>query len=152
MASNAILALGATVEFSRTGTTGWVKVPEAIGIAIPSVEKSWIDVTNLDSQGYHEYVPGLKDAGERAVPCNYTSDGYEDLIAEEVWSETNGPLYFRTTLRPAPGQSTGDVFEFRAYPSVSVDDATDPEAKLTMTLSLRATGAPEWTRGAAVAP
>lgn len=149
MASKAIIAYGATVERSQDGTT-YTEIPEALGIAIPQVEKDWVDVTSLDSAGgYKEYIPGLKDGGTRAVSCNYTPAGYEAMLADEVWSETNGPIYYRTTLKPAPGQSAGDRFTFRAYPSVSVDDAGAPGDKMGMTVNLRMSGAVTWVRGAA---
>lgn len=149
MPSKAIIAYGASVERSQNGTT-YTDIPEALGIAIPQVEKDWVEVTSLDSVGgYKEYIPGLKDAGTRAVPCNYTPDGYEAMIADEVWSETNGPIYYRTTLKPAPGQATGDVFTFRAYPTVAVDDAGAPGDKMGMTVTLRMSGAPTWVKGPA---
>lgn len=144
--SNAILAYGATVELSANGTTGWAEIPELTSVAVPATTQDYVDVTSLDSAGgFREYIPGLKDAGQLSLNANYTHDGYQALSAYQ----TSGDMaYFRVTLAPAPDQSTGDVFTFAGYVTLSVD-AGDVAGKVGMTINLRISGAVAWTEGAA---
>lgn len=149
--SDAIIAYGATVERSIDGTT-WEPIPEVVGVAVPAVVRNWVDVTHLQSPGgFREYKPGLKDAGEIAIPCNYTSAGYAQQIADQTASETGGPIHYRTTLPPNADQADGDVFLFDGYPVPSLDGGDDPEAKIGMTITIRTTGAFEFTAGVAAA-
>lgn len=148
MASKQIIAYGATVERSVNGTSGWVRIPECKGVAVPVVAQEYPEVTSLDSAGgFREYVKGLKDAGEISIPCGYTALGYEQQLADNAAADA---IYYRVTLRPAPDQSTGDVFAYRGFPTPELEDngIGDP---IGMTIKLRITGAVTWTRGTAAA-
>lgn len=145
MASKQIIAYGALVERSLDGTV-WADIPEAKGIAVPTVETDYQDATSLDSpNGFREYVKGMKDAGTITVPCGYTSAGYEQQLADQ---NADDAIYYRTTLKPAPGQATGDVFEFRGFPTPQVE-GSDVAGLVGMTISIRTTGDVEWTKGTA---
>ncbi|MGP3725930.1 hypothetical protein [Cereibacter sphaeroides] len=144
MASKQIIAYGAKVERSTDGTTGWTVIPEAKGIAVPVVEQDYQDVTSLDSEGgYRDYIKGLKDIGQITIPMGYTSAGYAAMIADQ---EAPNPIHYRVTMKPAPDQSTGDVFEFRGFPVPQIE-AGDLGAPVGINLNIRGTGAPTWTRG-----
>lgn len=144
--SNQIIAYGATVERSIDGTT-WTEIPECKAVAIPMVETEYLDATSLDSpNGFREYVKGLKDAGVLAVTAGYTAAGYEQQIADQVAADS---IYYRTTLKPQPNQSTGDSFEFRGFPTPTVQQ-TETGALIDMEVSIRTTGDVTWTRGTAV--
>lgn len=143
--SNQIIAYGATVERSLDGTT-FTEIPECKGVAVPVVETEYLDATSLDSpNGFREYVKGMKDAGVLAVPCGYTSAGYEQQLADQA-SAT--PVYYRTTMKPAPNQSTGDVFTFRGFPTPSVETGDTGEL-IMMTVNIRTTGDVTWVKGTA---
>lgn len=143
--SQQITAYGATVERSLDGTT-FTEIPEAKGVAVPVVESEYLDATTLDSpNGFREYVKGLKDAGIITVPAGYTAAGYEQQLADQA-SDT--PVYYRTTMKAAPGQATGDVFEFRGFPTPQLE-AGDVGELVAMTISIRTTGDVEWTKGTA---
>lgn len=146
MASKQITAFGAIVERSIDGVA-FTKIPECKGIAVPTVETDYQDATSLDSpNGFREYVPGLKDAGVISVPCGYTVDGYEQQLADAAVGE---PIYYRTTLKKAPGQTAGDVFTFRGFPTPQVE-GNDVGALVGMTISIRTTGDVTWVKGASV--
>lgn len=145
--SNQIIAYGALVERSLDGTT-FTEIPECKGVAVPVVETEYLDATSLDSpNGFREYVKGMKDAGVISVPCGYTAAGYEQQIADQA---TSAPIYYRTTMKPAPNQSTGDVFTFRGFPTPTVE-AGDVGELVAMTISIRTTGDVTWTKGTAAA-
>lgn len=143
--SKQIIAYGATVERSLDGTT-YADIPECKGVAVPMVETEYLDATSLDSpNGFREYVKGLKDAGVLSVPCGYTADGYEQQLADQASATA---VYYRATMKAAPGQSSGDIFEFRGFPTPQVE-GNDIGALVTMTVSIRTTGDVTWTKGTA---
>lgn len=144
--SDQFIAYGATVERSTDGST-WEEIPEAKGIAVPTVETDYQEATSLDSpDGFKEYVKGLKDAGVISVPCGYTPDGYEQQLADQAQATA---IYYRTTLPPAPSQSTGDVFEFRGFPTPQVEQNAVGDI-VGMTVSIRTSGGVDWTKGTAL--
>ena len=143
--SEQIIAYGGTQERSVDGTT-WVAIPEAKGLVVPMVETEYQDATSLDSpNGFREYVKGLKDAGVISIPCGYTADGYEQTLADQAEPTA---IYYRATLKPQPGQTTGDVFTFRGFPTPQIE-ANDIGALIGMTISIRTTGDVTWVRGTA---
>lgn len=145
--SRQIIAYGATVERSTDGTT-WEEIPECKGVAVPVVETEYLDATSLDSpNNFMEYVKGMKDAGIISVPCGYTAAGYEQQLEDQ---DEDGAIYYRTTLKPAPDQSTGDVFEFRGFPTPQLEAGAVNEL-IGMTINIRTTGDVQWTRGTAAA-
>lgn len=145
--SNQIIAYGATVERSLDGTT-FTEIPECKGVAVPMVETEYLDATSLDSpNGFREYVKGLKDAGVLSVPCGYTAAGYEQQLADQAASDA---VYYRTTMKPQPNQSTGDRFTFRGFPTPMLE-SSDVGALVGMTVSIRTTGDVSWTKGAPAA-
>jgi len=145
MASKQIIAYGAAVERSDDDGTTWTSIPECKGVAIPMVETDYQDVTNLDSpNGFREYIKGLKDAGVISVPCGYTTAGYTQQLADQAQS---APILYRTTLKPAVDQTTGDIFEFSGFPTPQVEGG-DIGAPVDMSVSIRTTGDVTWTAGA----
>lgn len=145
--SNQIISYGASVERSTDGTTGWADIPEAKGVAVPSTTQEYPEVTNLDSpNGFREYIKGLKDAGEIDVECGYTATGYEQQVADNAAA---GAIYYKVTLRPAPNQSSGDIFAFRGFPTAGLVDNGIGEP-LGMNVHIRITGDVTWTKGAAL--
>ena len=143
--SKQIIAYGALVERSTDGIT-YTKIPECKSIAVPAVSTEYLDATSFDSPDqFREYVKGLKDAGEFTVSAGYTANGYEQQIADQASDE---PIYYRTTFRPAPGQASGDVFTFRAFPTPSVE-GDDVGSLIGMTITLRTSGGLGWQKGAA---
>jgi hypothetical protein len=145
--SKQIIAYGGKVERSTNGSS-WTEIPEVQGIAVPTVTTDFPEVTNLDSpDGFREYIKGMKDAGEISLSCGYTADGYEQQLADEALDD---PVYYKVTLRAAPGQSTGDVFEYRGFPTPSLVD-NGVGSPIGMTISIRTTGDVQWTKGTAAA-
>jgi hypothetical protein len=147
MTSKQIMAYGGTVEQSVDGVT-WVEIPECKGLAVPTVESEFLEATSLDSPGRaREYVKGMTDGGTISLSAGYTSAGYAQQIAAQARDE---PTYYRTTMAPAFDQATGDVFQFRGWPTPQVE-ANDVGALVGMTIAIRVTGAITWTAGTAEA-
>lgn len=143
MATKQRLVYGSTIEWSSDGTT-FTNLPEAKALAVPETEQDYQDVTTLDSpNGFREYIPGLKDAGEISIECGYTSDAFETALGYQ----TNKTLvHFEVTLTPEPGVTGGDVFEFTAFVNPSLQ-SNEVGAPIGFTLNLRVSGAPTMTKG-----
>jgi hypothetical protein len=140
MATNAYVVLKGSTEWGTDGST-WADLPEAKSIAVPDVEIDYKDVTSLDSNGWKEFVAGLKDGGTISIPCNYTSAAY--ALAEGY--RTNGTLiHFQTTLDLQAGQATADIFMFtgRVNPKIAT---TEVGGTMMMDLEVRTSGAPTFT-------
>ena len=140
--SDQIIPFGGTVEVSSDGST-YSEVPEAKAIPVPTTTQEYPEVTSLDSAGgFREFIAGLKDAGEVAFQCGYTSAGYALIDG------LDGVLaYVRVTFPQAPSQSVGgDEFTFRAFLTPSVD-AGDVGAPINMDVNCRISGAPTYTAG-----
>lgn len=141
--SEQIIAYGATVERSLDNST-WTEIPECKGIAIPVVTTEYQEVTSLDStDGFREYIKGLKDPGEVTVPMGYTAAGYERMLADQNAADS---IYYRVTMKLQPAQATADRFQFRAFPTPELE-SSDLGSPVNINLQLRMTGAPTWTRG-----
>lgn len=144
--SNQIIAYGATVERSDDDGATWEAIPECKGVAVPAVETDYLDATSLDSaNGFREYVKGMKDAGVISVPCGYTSAGYTQQLADQA---SDAPTLYRTTMKAAPNQTTGDIFEFAGFPTPQLE-AGDVGELVGMSISIRTTGDVTWTAGTA---
>ena len=146
--SKQIIAYGGATKRSTTGlAASFVKIPEATGLGIPTVETDFVEVTNLDSaDGFKEYIKGLKDAGVLTIPCGYTSVGYAQQLADEALDD---PIFYETTLKMAAGQTSGDVFTFKGFPTTAVE-TNDLGAPIGMTVSIRVTGGMAFVAGATV--
>lgn len=123
MASSAIPVHGATVSWGTVSGT-YTAIPECKTLLVPEVSPDYIDVTSLDStNGYRDYIVGLKDTSEITLRCNYIGTTYSTARG---YADNNTLIYFETELTLASGQSTtGDVFEFAGYvvPSIPSQEA-----------------------------
>lgn len=145
MATKQRIVYGATSEWGTDGST-WADIPECKGIAVPDDEVEYQDATHLKSpNGYREYIPGLKDAGQITVPCGYSSDAYEDAAG---YRDNNTLVYFQTTMPLETGQSSGDVFTYQGYvnPKLETNEVGDI---ISMNLVVRVSGGATFTKGTA---
>lgn len=142
--TQAIIAHGALVERSQNGTA-FTAIPETKGVAIPSIAPEYLDASHTQSpDAFREYVKGMKDLGELSIPANYTTAGFTQQLADQ---DFNGPISYRVTLRAAPGQTSGDRFEFQGYPTPQVEQPTDPNEIIMMNVMIRTTGNFTFTAG-----
>lgn len=143
MATKQRIVWGAKTQWATAGGT-LADIPEVKGLAVPVPTVEYQDATSLDSAGgYREFVAGLKDAGEISLPCGYTTAGYETAYGYF----TNGTLLdFETTLPIETGQATGDVFAFQGFVTPEMETNAVGDI-IGMSLSIRVSGAPTWTKG-----
>jgi len=144
MATKQRIVYGATSEWSDDGGTTFTSIAEAKSLVVPEVQIEYQDATNLDSpNGFREWIPGLKDAGEITIPCGYTSAAYETAVGYQ----TAGTLIlFKTTLPLETGQATGDTFEFSGYVSPALETNAVGDI-IGMNLNIRTSGDVTFTAG-----
>lgn len=90
MASPAIFAQGTLVELGNGGTPTetFTPIAQLKSIDGPSLDTDDIDVTTHDgSDGFHEYIPGLKEGGELSFDINFIPDNAGHSAASGVLSK-----------------------------------------------------------------
>lgn len=144
MATKAIPVIGGTVGWSTTAT-GYVSIAEAKTLLIPEDSKEYIDVTSLDSpNGRREFIPGLIDAGELTLECNYTPD---TMDLAKTYSDNGTLIYFETQLVATSDQtSTGDKFEWSGFVTPSIQQA-NVDGAVMLNILVRTSGGMTYTQG-----
>lgn len=141
--SNTGILWGSTLEKSTDGGTTWVNVPEAKGIIVPTTQTDYVEVTSLDSpNGFREFIPGLRDAGEVSFSANFTSNGYAEMLADQ---NSRALIKYRSTLTLLPGETVPSVFECDGYPTVSKSNTSDPGEAMMMEVTVRISGEATFT-------
>ena len=75
MSSKAVSGVG--TKFNRWNGSDWKALAEINSITGPTMTRSFIDVTSLDStSGYREFITGFRDAGTIALKMNFTNATY----------------------------------------------------------------------------
>jgi predicted secreted protein len=78
MSSKAVSGVG--TKFQRWSGSAWVTLAEVNSITGPTMTRSFIDVTSLDSTGgYREFITGFRDAGTIALKMNFTRASYHAM-------------------------------------------------------------------------
>jgi predicted secreted protein len=81
MASNAVSGVGTV--FNRWSGSDWEALAEVNSITGPTMTRSFIDVTSLDSiGGYREFITGFRDAGTISLKMNFTAVTYRAMKAD----------------------------------------------------------------------
>ena len=136
---------GSLVEWSDDGSA-FTEILGAKGISIPEVSQDFNDVTSLNSPaGFKEYSKGMKDAGDISLSCFYSALLY---AAAQAKADGATPTYFRLTFPAGEGQSTGDVFTWRAWVTPSVP-SQDVGGDIMVELKQKVTAGVAWAAGAA---
>lgn len=132
--------------FSVKAATGETYVPIGEIIDIPSIlgDKSGkIDVTNLDSKGYKEYISdALKDAPEVTIKCNFVANNAGQLRITELadsGANTSFKLVLPNAITPTTGVGTTIVRD--GYVS-SRGITASKGSQLTMEFTIQFSGAP----------
>lgn len=88
MASSAFWAYGSTLQLGDGGSPeAFTSIAEIINLTPPQMSRDDIDVTsNSSSDGYREFIGGLRDGGEVAIeanwlPSNATHDDVTGLLS-----------------------------------------------------------------------
>jgi len=78
MTTNARIGFGTLFQIndpSGSPPAGWTTVAEVKGVTPPQISRDAQDATHTESpQGWREFIPGLKDAGQVSIELNFVPD------------------------------------------------------------------------------
>lgn len=128
MASQAILGSGTLLKMGATP----VEIAELSSISGPSLKAKTVDVTNMDSAGVAEKIPGILDNGTVQIEGNYISDASQTSFITAVQAKT-----LESFVIDFPSPSTHTI-AFSAYvteftPDFKVSDRITFKATLEVT-------------------
>lgn len=111
MGSKAKNSLGASIYIETAVVNTFVKVGELLDIPGVLGDKAGrIDVTNMDSTGYKEYISdGLKDAAEFSLECNFIANDAGQMRVMELGTSnamTKIKLELNDKITPVTGSNT----------------------------------------------
>lgn len=150
MTTNA--TIGHRTLFEINDGSGYVAVGEITSITLPSLSRDAIDATHTESEdGWREFIPGLKDAGEVTIEMNFvppgsggeSPDSSSDVLIRSQF-DRDDLTACRITL---PGNaSPSEVLTFNAiFTGYEVEGPVDD--KMTATLTLKVSGKVTYSSG-----
>lgn len=129
---------GIGTQFQRQDESNWVEIGEITNISPPESTMDTADATTLDSpDGREEILPTLLRNGEATLTVNFDPSDidqksfFDDLKSRQ---KRNYRIVF----------TTGDYYQFSAYVTGFQIGDIAPDGLLTATITLRATGAPDF--------
>lgn len=143
MATGAKNSLGTIFQIETATANTFVSIEEITNI--PSIlgdKAGKIDVTNLDSSGYKEYISDFKDAPEVTIQCNWTGATGQSRVQTLSDGTTTKFKMVLSDKKTVGGTGTtitrnGYISAFNIEPGVS--------KQLTMSFSVQFSGAPTIT-------
>lgn len=136
MAASAAVSGFGTIFAYESATDTFTALGEIVSVNPPKKTRGTIQVTHMTSDdGYHEYIPDLKDGGEFAIAFNYTETG--QALAQTLFEA--GREKFKITV---PGLST---IVFDAIPTEEGIEELTIDGKVSGLLSGKVTGKPVYT-------
>lgn len=137
MATGAKIGQGSEFHLGTgTGST-LTKLLEVIALSVPQVEIDEVEATSFDSNGFREYIPGLKDGGEITIEGNYISGNATDLL---LLGALGASRLYKIVVPAATGnrQCTGSVVLKSYVPDIPLDD------RMTWSATFKVSGEPVW--------
>lgn len=140
MTTNAMIGHGTEFAILDTSSSpeAYVAVAEVTSVTPPALARDAVDATHTAStEGWRDFIPGLKDAGEASFEMNFVPDGEAvDLIMTAF--NSNDVQDFQITF---PDGSPGTQWQFKGIitafePEAPVDD------KIMATVTVKLTGKP----------
>jgi len=140
MATTPLIGSGASFQIFTGGS--YVVVAQVANITPPNRSRDAVEATTLGSGGDRVFIPGLRDGGEISIELRYTSGNYAALAA--LLSAT-GTTNVRC-VDPAGDTWEAAIILTDLSPEIPMDDV------MTCTATMKVSGAPSFTAGAAAAP
>lgn len=136
--SNAYHSHGTTLEYSKDGTT-WKRIANLKNVTPPNVSTDEIETTDHDSNGWKEFISGLKDGGSMPFSVNVKD---ETAITEMfALAESAENVHWRIT---APTKPKAFIVELVGFvKSFNFDDLVSGSA-ITATGEIRNSGQPKF--------
>lgn len=136
--TEARLGYGALFKIADANSpTDFIVIGEITNITMPSISRDAIDATHMQStEGWREFIAGLKDGGEVSVDLNYIPGSVADtLLMSQLATDT--PTVCEIEIPHSPTWHwTFNAILTGLEPQAPVDD------KMTATVSFKVTGKP----------
>lgn len=114
------------------------KIAEVLSISGPELSRETLEVTSLDSTA-KEYIAGLQDGGSISLEMNWISgNSYQQAMRALVTSGSSANFLIEWPNSPKTRVSFTAVAESWAI-------NTEPNAAITASMSLKISGAPNWS-------
>lgn len=128
----------ADTGFGTTLTIDASAVAEIISFSGPNITVNAVDATHMEStEEWKEFIAGLKDAGELTLGINYEGGQYAALLAL-----IDGEAHTAVVTFPDTSTVEVEVLVTGLSAEVPIDD------RMTCEITLKITGAPDFTSGA----
>jgi predicted secreted protein len=140
--SSAFHAFGTLLKIGDGGSPEtFTTIAEVTTLSMPKLSHETIEVTNHSStEGWREFIPGLKDGGEFTATINY-------LPTDNTHNNTSGLLYHlsatnsRSNYQIVMANALASVWAFAAL--VTAFEADPPlDAQMSATVTFKVTGKP----------
>ena len=141
MATSAAFAgVGTLFQRADSSTSDFETISEINSITGPTMTRTTIDVTSLDSLlGYREYIDGFRDAGTVSLAMNFTDTGYRALLED---FESAIPCNYRILL---PNDEATTINFLGLVTELPID--IKPDDKVTNNCTIRISGAVDLSSG-----
>ena len=134
MASKAFAGVGTLFQRMDPDSSDYVSIAEVNSITGPSMTRTTIDVTSLDSlSGYRESIAGFRDAGTVVLAMNFSAEGYAALLDD---FESVVLQSYRIVL---PNDEATTIEFLGLVTELPID--IKPDDKVTATCTIKITGA-----------
>lgn len=145
--SQARLGMGTKLyRMTSASPETWQLIAERVSIGGPSMSRDAVDVTHMDSEdGFREFLPGLKDAGEITVEGNFIPEHESHNAETGLLSEFYRDLRNKWKIEfPLSDGATYWIFE-GVMTGFELDMPLDD--KLSFTATVKVSGSPEMNNG-----
>ena len=135
--------MGTFLTKKQSGSeSGDLKIANLTSIGEIGIESEEIDVTDLDSpNGYKEFEPGMKDAGEVSLAGNIKDEtNVEKMLA---LAESQSMEEWEVTY------PSGAKWSFSGFVKSFKDGEKTPDGVATFSASIRISGKPTYTKATA---
>ena len=136
--SNASSTHGATLEYKEGEE--WVKVANLKTITPPQTTTDEIETTDHDSNGWKQFIPGLKDGG--AMPFSINVNNETNVTKLYALAESGVTVEWRITV---PTKPKNFIVELKGFvKSFNIDEVPANPNAVTATGEIRNSGQPTY--------
>lgn len=137
MTTNAKIGYGTTFAIQSGSPLDYVTIAEVTNITPPNLARDAVDATHTASEeGWREFIPGLKDAGEVSIELNFVPGSESTALLMEAFN-ADDPVSCKITFPDSPATEWTFAAIMTGFETEApVDD------KLTATATFKLSGKP----------
>ena len=137
-ASTGVLGFGTILSYSDTSGGTYVAIAQTKDFEGPDITRGTVKITNNDSpNSYHEFLPGLLDAGTISFSVVFTKAQRTTL--ETLTNGASNKKFWRLTF------IDGSKWEAEGFIVSIADSAATEDAAIESSIEIKLTGEPNYT-------